>query len=133
MRRALEAAYVASVAALAAWGFSTGSTATILTSVALGLPTSILALPGYYLIYGLLALVPGANPTSAAGSGGCALGGDCVEAATGDPASWFSVTTDVVGVLALSAAALLNVVLLRARSRRRLPVDDDFAGTPPGW
>lgn len=128
-----RAAYVLTVAAVATGGFATGSTAAILTSAALALPTSIVAVPGYYLAYGLLALLPGANPSRGSGSGGCSPGAGCHASTSGDLAPWFSVTTDVIGVLALTAAALLNVVLLRTVAHRRRPVDDDFAGTPHGW
>lgn len=122
------------VAVLAAWGFvGSGSTAAILAAAVLALPVGILAVPGFYLAYGLLAQVPGADPSSATGSGGCSPSGDCYATTTGDPAQWFVITTDAIGVLALTAAALLNVVLLRMRTRHRRPVDDDFAGTPPGW
>ena len=134
MRTALQAAYVLAVALLATYGFAgAGSTAAILTAAALALPTSVVAVPGFYLAYGLLAQVPGANPSSGTSFGGCSPEGDCYEHTTGDLAPWFAVTTDVLGVLALTAAALLNVVLLRMLARRRGPVDDDFAGTPLGW
>ena len=121
------------VGAIATVGFATGSTVAILTAAALALPTSIVAGPGYYVAYGLLALIPGANPSSGSGSGGCSPGAGCHASTSGDLAAWFAVTTDVIGVLALTAAALLNVVLLRIVTRRRRPVDDDFAGTPHGW
>ena len=133
MRATLEAAYVLTVGAIATYGFAADSTAAILAAAALALPTSIVAVPGYYLAYGLLALVPGANPSSSSGSGGCSPGVGCHESATGELAPWFAITTDVIGVLALTAAALLNVVFLRMHTRRRRPVDHDFAGTPPGW
>jgi len=129
----VRTAYVLTVSVIATFGFATGSTAAILTSAALALPTSIVAVPGYYLAYGLLALLPGANPSSGSGSGGCSPGAGCHESTSGDLAPWFSVTTDLVGVLALTAAALLNVLLLRKVAHRRTPVDDDFAGTPHGW
>jgi hypothetical protein len=133
VRTTLEAAYVLTVGAIATYGFAAGSTAAILTAAVLALPTSIVAVPGFYLAFGLLALVPGANPSSTGGSGGCTPGGVCHESTSGDLAPWFAVTTDVIGVLALVGAALLNVLLLRMVRRRRQPVDDDFAGTPPGW
>ncbi len=75
MRTTLEAAYVLTVGAIATYGFAADSTAAILTAAALALPTSIVAVPGFYLAYGLLALVPGANPSSSSGSGGCTPGG----------------------------------------------------------
>jgi len=133
VRTTLEAAYVLTVGAIATYGFCADSTAAILTAAALALPTSIAAVPGYYLAYGLLALVPGANPSSSSGTGGCSPGGGCHESTSGDLAPWFAVTTDVIGVGALTAAALVNVLFLRLISHRRRPVDHDFAGTPPGW
>jgi hypothetical protein len=134
VRKALESAYVLTVAVIATCGFAgPGSTAAILTAAALALPTSIVAVPGFYMAYGLLAQFPGANPSSSTSFGGCSPEGDCYEHTTGDVAPWFVVTTDVIGVLALTAAALLNVVLLRMLTRRRMPVDDDFAGTPHRW
>jgi hypothetical protein len=101
------------VAALATVGFATGSTAAILAAAALALPSSIVALPAFYVVYGLLALVPGANPSAGSGSGSCTPGGECRFSSTGDLAAWFSVTTDIVGIVALTGAALANLVLLR--------------------
>ena len=71
-----EAAYVLVVAVLAAWGFVTGSTALILAATALALPAGVVAIVGYYVLYGLLGVVPGANPDSASGSScssGCTI------------------------------------------------------------
>jgi hypothetical protein len=134
MRTALEAAYVLTVAAVAACGFATASTATILLAALLTLPTSIPAVMGYYLAYGLLAQVTGAHPSSSSGSGWCSPGGSCHTSSSGDPAAWFTLTTDLIGVLALTVAARVNVMLLRWLSgMRRSPVDDDFAGTPHRW
>ena len=82
----------------------------------LALPTGVVTLVGYYLAYGLLALVPGANPTS------------------GELATWFAVTTTLLGILAPIVAATINVVLLRLVSRRRhgrRPVDDDSRPAAP--
>lgn len=105
--------YVLVVAVTAAVGFITDSTRTILLAALLGLPASLFALPGYYLMYGLLALVPGANPSSSSGSVSCAPDGTCHGSVTGEPAAWFLITADALGILALSGAALLNVVVLR--------------------
>jgi hypothetical protein len=111
--------YVLVVAATAGVGFITESTQTILVAALLALPASIVALPGYYVIYGILALVPGANPSNSSGSGSCAPDETCHESATGDPAAWFSISADALGVLALSGAAVLNVVVLRLLIARR--------------
>ena len=104
-----RAAYVLTVAVLAACGFGSGSTALILLAFALTLPTGAVALIGYYAVYGFLALLPGH------------------ETSTGDLAPWFAATTTALGVLAPVVAALVDVALLTLvlRRRRRLPVDDD--------
>lgn len=70
----------------------------------------MIALPGYYLVYGLLALVPGANPSISTET-------------SGGTAPWFEVTTTVLGILALTLAAILNAYVLssfiNARRRRK--------------
>lgn len=111
--------YALGVAVVAAAGFLGDSTSTILLSALLSLPASLIAVPGYYLAYGLLALVPGANPSESSGSGSCTEGGECSSSTTGDLADWFQVTTDVVGILALTCAALLNLLALRILTTRR--------------
>lgn len=105
--------YVLIVAVTAAVGFTTDSTRTILLAALLALPASIFALPGYYLMYGVLALVPGANPSSNSGSISCGAARICHGFETGNPAAWFLLTADALGILALSGAALLNVGALR--------------------
>lgn len=118
--RAVAAAYVLTVAALAAVGFVTESTAPILVAGVLSLPTSVPAVIAFYVVYGLLAQVPGANPDSSSGS------------SSGDLATWFAVTTDVVGVLALTAAAVVNVVVVaRLLRRRALAPRADRSGARP--
>ena len=119
--------YLAAVAILATAGFVQGSPGPIVLAALLTLPASIVALPGYYLVYGLLALVTGANPSSSSGSGsGSSAGGSSTTVTTGDVATWFAVTTHVLGVLALTVAAAVNVLLVRAvmsrRQGRRAPV-----------
>lgn len=105
--------YVLGVAAVSALGFTSGSTPTILLAALLALPSSVVAIPAYYVVYGLLALLPGANPSSSTGSGSCVPNGDCQVTTTGEVAAWFTFTTEAVGILALTAAALLNAVVLR--------------------
>jgi hypothetical protein len=112
-------AYVLAVAATAAVGFTAESTATILLAALVALPGSIAAVPGYYMAYGLLALVPGANPSRSSGSGSCAPDGSCHRTVVGDPAVWFTITTDALGILALTGAALVNVVVFRTVMARR--------------
>jgi hypothetical protein len=115
-------AYALGVTVIAGLGFVADSTPMILLAALLSLPASVIALPGYYVAYGLLALVPGANPSESTGSSSCTAGGVCESSTSGDPASWFLVTADVLGVLALTSAALLNLLALRIlTSRRRVP------------
>lgn len=109
--------YVATVAVVASIGFATGSTAAILLAGLLALPSSVPAIIGYYVVYGLLAQVPGANPDSASGYETCTPIGECDGSSSGDLATWFVVTTGVIGVLALTVAALLNVALVRVLFR----------------
>ena len=106
-------AYVLTVAVLATSGVVSETPAPLLWAIALTLPTSVVTTVGYYLAYGFLALVPGANPPS------------------GELATWFAVTTGLMAVLQVAVAASVNVVLLRLavrRMRSRVPVDDD---SPP--
>ena len=117
--RVVAAVYVLMVAALATVGFATDATAPILLAGALALPTSIPAGIGFYAVVGLLGLAPGANPDSSTGSGGCSADGLCSSTSTGDAATWFLVTTDVLGVVALAAAAALNVVVASRLVRGR--------------
>lgn len=119
LRRAMSWAYVAGVAVIAGAGFFGDSTALILLAALLSLPASVIAIPGYYLTYGLLALVPGANPSSSSGSASCSSAGECTSSTTGDLAPWFAITTDLVGVLALTCAALVNLLALRLALGRR--------------
>lgn len=118
--------YALTVAALATLGFTTESTPMILLAAFLALPSSGAAVPAYYVAYGLLAQVPGASPSSSTGSASCTPDGSCQTSTTGDAAAWFTFATDVLGILALTAAALLNVVVLRSllaahRARVRTP------------
>ncbi len=92
-----QGAYVLIVTVAAVVGFATGSTAIIVLAALLALPSSILAVSGCYMV-----------------------------TTTGDPAAWFTVTTNAVGILALIVAAGLNVVILRGlittyRTRRQTP------------
>jgi len=120
MSRPVQVAYVGAVAALAAVGFALGSPVPVVAAALLTLPASLLLVPAYYVAYGLLALVPGANPSSSSGSGSGAGGGSAVtQVVTGEPAAWFTVTTSVLGVVMLVAAAVANVVVLQRLSARR--------------
>lgn len=120
--RAVAAAYVVVVAGVAAFGFATDSTAAILLAAALALPSGLPALVAYYAAYGVLALVPGANPSESSGSVSCTVDARCATTSAGDAALWFTTTTDALGVAALAAAAVTNVLLWRLvhrRARRR--------------
>lgn len=105
--RAVGWIYVSVVAGVAALGFLTDATAVILLAAVLALPCAAVTLPGYYVAYGLLAQLPGADPPTGGG--------------------WLWIAADAVGILALTAGALANVVLWRmllaARRRPRRPDD----------
>ncbi len=111
-------AYVVTIASVATVGFAAQTPWPILLAALLALPASVVAVPYYYLVSGVLALVPGASPSSSSGSGTSTAGG-VTSVTTGMPADWFTVTTHVLGILALTAAALVNVLLLRALAMRR--------------
>ncbi|MBE3074963.1 MAG: hypothetical protein IMZ75_08450 [Actinobacteria bacterium] len=112
--------YVAAVSLIAAVGFAEQSPWPILFAALLAVPASMVALPCYYLAYGFLALVPGANPSSNSGSATFAPDGRLLTSvSTGMPAAWFTITTFVLGILALTVAAFANVLLLRALAARR--------------
>ncbi len=123
-----ELAYVAVVGALAALGFIGQSPWPILLAALLTLPASLIAVPGYYVLYGLLSVFAGASPDSSSGSGTVAPDGSASSTvSTGADAAWFTTTTHALGIIALTAAAILNVLLLGvliARRRRS-------AGLPP--
>jgi len=118
--------YVVAVSLIAAGGFTDQSPWPILLAALLAVPASFVALPCYYLAYGLLALIPGANPSSSSGSATFAPDGRMLTSvSTGMPAAWFTITTFVLGILTLTVAAFVNVLLLRAlaeRRRSKLPV-----------
>ncbi len=112
--------YVVAVSLIAAVGFTEQSPWPILLAGLLAIPASIVALPCYYLAYGFLALIPGANPSSSSGSATFAPDGRMLTSvSTGMPAAWFTITTPVLGILALTVAAFVNVLLLRALAARR--------------
>jgi hypothetical protein len=117
--RLAQSAYVLVVAAIATVGFTTGSTVAILLAGLLALPASVPVAVGFYLVYGLMALVPGASPDSASGSASCTANDECHSSSTGDLATWFAIVADAAGILALTVAAVLNVVFVRMLWRRR--------------
>ena len=118
-RALAETAYVLCVAVLAARGFYTASPEPILLAVLLSLPMGGPALVGYYMVYGLVSQVSRANPDVVRSGGRCTPNGGCESFTTGEPAEWFLQSMDLIGVLALAAAAVLNVVLLRMYDARR--------------
>jgi hypothetical protein len=112
--------YVGAAALFAVLGFIGKSPWPILLAALLTVPVSIAAVACYYLAYGLLALIPGANPSSSSGSATSAPDGRVLTSVSaGAPAAWFTITTSVLGILALAVAALVNVRLLRALAARR--------------
>ena len=114
------AAYVATVALSATLGLVGQTAWPTLLATAISLPASIVTLPGYYLAYGLLALIPGANPSSSSGSASVDAGGHLVSPAVGGTqAAWFTTTTLVLGVVLLTAGAVVNVLIVRALAARR--------------
>jgi len=107
--------YVAVLALVAAVGFIEQSPWPVVVAALLALPASIVTLPCYHVVYGVLA-----NPSSSTGSSSSdAYGNTLTTVTTGTPAAWFTLATHVLGILALTAAALLNVLLLRALAARR--------------
>jgi hypothetical protein len=117
--RIVSGAYVVVVAGLATIGATGDSAGPILIAGLLTLPTSVPAVLGYYVVYGLLAQVPGANPDSGTGSTSCSPSGECHGSSTGDLATWFALTTDVVGILALIVSAVVNIALVGSVFRGR--------------
>jgi hypothetical protein len=119
---------------IAAVGFTEQSPWPILLAALLAVPSSIVALPLYCLAYGFLALVPEAKPSSSSGSATFAPDGRMLTSvSTGMPAVWFTISTFVLGILALTVAALVNVLLLRAlAARRRSKVPVTTQSSPQG-
>lgn len=117
--------YVAVVAACATSGLVGHTAWPVLLAATISLPAAIVTLPGYYVVYGLLALIPGANPSSSSGSGSADAGGHLTSTVlTGTQATWFTLTTAALGVLLLTAGAVVNVVLVRVLVARRRGRDD---------
>jgi hypothetical protein len=108
--RTVAATYVLVVAVIATVGFTTDSTAAILLAGILALPSSAPGVVGLYLAVGFLGLVPGASPDSSSGSG-CSTPTVCEGITTGELATWFTIATGIIGILALTLAAMLNVAV----------------------
>lgn len=117
--RVWSAVYVIVVGALAAVGFIAETPWPILLAACVTLPVSVVAVPGYYLVYGLLAWVSGANPSQSTGSGTSFPDGTVASTETGSLPAWFTLTTSVIGVLIFAGAAVVNLYLLRRLRRRR--------------
>jgi uncharacterized membrane protein len=111
--------YVVAASLIAAVGFTEQSPWPILLAALLTVPASIVAVPCYYIAYGFLALIPGAKPSSVSSSTTFVPDGRMVTVSTGMPAAWFTITTFALGILALTIAAFVNVLLLRALAARR--------------
>ena len=126
--------YGVAVALIAALGFTEQSPWPILLAALLAVPTSIVAVPCYYLAYGFLALIPGTKPSSSSGATTFAPDGRMLTSvSTGMPAAWFTITTVVLGILALTVAAFANVLLIRVLAvRRRSSVPVTTQSLPQG-
>ena len=126
--------YVVAVSLIAAVGFTEQSPWPILLAALLAVPAAVVALPCYYLAYGFLAWIPGAKPSSSSGSATFAPDGHMLTSvSTGMPAAWFTITTFVLGILTLTVAAFVNVLLLRAlAARRRSKVPVTTPSSPQG-
>ena len=111
--------YCVAVSGTAAVGFVGHWPWAIGVAALLALPASLVTVPAYYVVFGILALVPGANPSTSTGSGISTPGAGQLTASTGGAAAWFTTCTGIAGVLALVVAALLNVALVRAFASRR--------------
>ncbi len=111
--------YVVVVALLSAFGFVAQTPWPILVAACLTLPASVVALPGYYVAYGLLAWATGANSTEATGSSSSSPDGTITSTVTGSLPTWFSLTTSVLGVAILTGGAIANLYLLRRLRRGR--------------
>jgi hypothetical protein len=111
--------YVVAASLFAAVGFTEQSPWPILLAALLTVPASMVAVPCYYFSYGFLALVPGAKPSSVSSSTTFAPDGRMVTVTKGMPAAWFTITTFALGILALTIAAYVNVLLFRALAARR--------------
>jgi len=117
-RRSL--AYVVCIALVGIAGFSLERPELVLLAAVGTLPISIVAMPAFYVAAGLVGLIPGANPSHSSGTEYVdATGLIITTTATGTPAEWFDISLAVIGVATLTAAALLNVLLLRAFAGRR--------------
>jgi hypothetical protein len=125
--------YVVAASLIAAVGFTEQSPWPILLAALLTVPASLVAVPCYYFAYGVLALIPGANPSSNSSSTTFAPDGSMVTVITGMPAAWFTITTFALGILTLTIAAYVNVLLFRAvAARRRSNVPMKAQSSTPG-
>jgi hypothetical protein len=123
-------AYVAAVTLLAIAGFALDSALLLGIAALATLPISIAAVPAFYVVAGLLGLIPGATPDHATGSGYGTSVGQVTTVETGAPAEWYLISIAVIGVAALAVAALLNVLLLRNVTRARRHRQLGAGGTP---
>jgi hypothetical protein len=119
--------YVAAVTVMAAVGFVAETPVPILLAALLTLPASLVALPSYYLTYGLLAWITGANSETSSGYGGGSADGSVTwSVVMGGPPAWLTLTSGLLGVLALTAAAVTNAAVLQAiRERRQVQSQDE--------
>ncbi len=114
----LLAAYVLSVSAIATIGIVSGSHRILLVvASALTLPCGLGALVGLYVLTGLFNWVAAGFTTTSTSSGGCNPAGHCWS--VGTPVGAHGVLFDSCIVLLYLAAAVANVLLVRAMLRRR--------------
>jgi hypothetical protein len=109
---------VITVAALVAAGMLLQSPGLFVVAAVMTIPSSIAAVPTYYVLYGITALIPGANPSSGSGKGVSTPGGGTVSVVTGEPALWFTVSMGVLAVVVMALAAYANALALKAIRER---------------
>ena len=114
-----SSAYVVAIVLMATAGIIEQSPWPVLLAGLLTVPACFAAVPCYYIVYGVLAQIPGANPSSSTGyEYQSAPGAKIVSVMTGAQATWFVITAQALGILAFAVAAILNVLLLRAIASR---------------
>ena len=112
--------YVIATGLLASVGFALANPWPILLATLITLPSSIIALPAYYLAYGLLSQLSGANPSTSSGSGSVSSDGAVTSTISiAMPAEWLTTLTPILGVGAIVAAAIANVFITRTLAAQR--------------
>jgi hypothetical protein len=114
---------VLGVAVLTVAGFASYSTPALVAALVLTVPASVVTLPAFYVLYGLVSQIPGANPLHSSGSG-LSSDGSVIVVTSGMPAPWLAPTMHTLGVLLITLGAVLNVLLARAVLARRKSGED---------